>query len=134
MSTPTPADDRPLDGNSLLLEAVAKLGPPQINHVLRHAPRVREKASAPELRRHAAEIDTMLAMLRHHLSGRDPQLPAGAMTLIGAALFYLLAPVDLIPDFIPHSGFLDDLAVLDACLRLVRGEITRFRERSAAGD
>lgn len=39
----------------------------------------------------------------------DPSLPRSAKIAIGAALVYLLSPVDLLPDFIPVLGYLDDL-------------------------
>jgi uncharacterized membrane protein YkvA (DUF1232 family) len=42
----------------------------------------------------------------------DRRTPLAAKLLLGAAVFYLLSPVDLIPDFIPVIGHLDDLIVV----------------------
>ena len=39
----------------------------------------------------------------------DPLLPRGAKIALGAAMVYLASPVDLIPDFIPLVGYLDDV-------------------------
>jgi len=39
----------------------------------------------------------------------DPGLPRGAKIALGAAALYLASPIDLIPDFIPVLGYLDDL-------------------------
>jgi uncharacterized membrane protein YkvA (DUF1232 family) len=39
----------------------------------------------------------------------DPLLPRTAKVALGAALLYLASPVDLVPDFIPLVGYLDDL-------------------------
>jgi uncharacterized membrane protein YkvA (DUF1232 family) len=39
----------------------------------------------------------------------DPLLPRTAKIALGAAMVYLASPVDLIPDFIPLVGYLDDL-------------------------
>jgi uncharacterized membrane protein YkvA (DUF1232 family) len=39
---------------------------------------------------------------------RDTTLPRAAKIALGTAAIYLLSPVDLIPDFIPLVGYLDD--------------------------
>jgi uncharacterized membrane protein YkvA (DUF1232 family) len=45
----------------------------------------------------------------------DPVLPRGAKIALAAAAIYLVSPFDLIPDFIPFVGYLDD-ALLAAVL------------------
>ena len=40
---------------------------------------------------------------------RDPLLPRAAKVALAAAMVYLASPIDLIPDFIPFLGYLDDL-------------------------
>lgn len=43
---------------------------------------------------------------------RDPRVPWPAKALLPLLLVYLALPLDLIPDFIPVLGYLDDAAVL----------------------
>ena len=43
---------------------------------------------------------------------RDPRTPLGLKALLGAALAYVVAPVDFIPDVVPIIGVADDLTVL----------------------
>ena len=53
----------------------------------------------------------------------DPLLPRAAKIALGAAMVYLASPIDLIPDFIPLVGYLDDLLlaalVIDGILNWV---------------
>lgn len=57
------------------------------------------------------------------LAARDPRVPWWAKLLAGAVAAYALSPIDLIPDFIPVLGLLDDVIIVPAgiwlCLRLV---------------
>lgn len=47
-----------------------------------------------------------------HLAGHDPRTPIAAKCLVVIVVAYALSPIDLIPDFIPILGYLDDLILL----------------------
>lgn len=53
------------------------------------------------------------------LAARDPRTPWYAKALGIAVAAYALSPIDLIPDFIPVLGYLDDLLIVPAGLWLV---------------
>ncbi len=54
---------------------------------------------------------------------RDPRMPLTAKIIAGFVVAYALSPLDLIPDFIPVLGYLDDLILVPLgialCLRLI---------------
>jgi hypothetical protein len=58
---------------------------------------------------------------------RDPSVPVGAKIFIGLVAGYALSPLDLIPDFIPVLGYLDDLLILPTgiwlAIRLIPREV-----------
>jgi uncharacterized membrane protein YkvA (DUF1232 family) len=43
---------------------------------------------------------------------RDPRVPVGQKAVLGAVAAYLAFPIDIIPDFIPVLGQLDDVALV----------------------
>ena len=47
-----------------------------------------------------------------YLAARDPRVPWYAKALAGIVAAYALSPIDLIPDFIPIVGYLDELILL----------------------
>jgi uncharacterized membrane protein YkvA (DUF1232 family) len=46
------------------------------------------------------------------IAGRDPRVPWYAKAVAAAVAAYALSPIDLIPDFIPVLGYLDDLIIV----------------------
>lgn len=49
---------------------------------------------------------------------KDPRTPFTAKLLIAITIGYLLSPIDLIPDFIPVLGMLDDLLIVPVLISL----------------
>ncbi|MEE4011537.1 YkvA family protein [Roseibium sp. FZY0029] len=47
-----------------------------------------------------------------YLAGRDPRVPWYVKLLVVATAAYALSPIDLIPDFIPVIGYLDDVLLV----------------------
>jgi uncharacterized membrane protein YkvA (DUF1232 family) len=54
-----------------------------------------------------------------YLAARDPRVPWYAKALAVAVAAYALSPIDLIPDFVPVLGYLDDLIIVPAGMALV---------------
>ena len=52
------------------------------------------------------------------LAARDPRTPWRAKALAGFVAAYALSPIDLIPDFIPVLGYVDDVLLLPALMWL----------------
>ena len=47
-----------------------------------------------------------------YLAARDPRTPWYAKLLVAGIVAYACSPIDLIPDFVPVLGYLDDLVLL----------------------
>jgi uncharacterized membrane protein YkvA (DUF1232 family) len=72
-----------------------------------------------------------------YLAARDPRVPWYAKLLAIAVAGYALSPIDLIPDFIPVIGYLDDLVLVPLGIWLVIALVPReimVECRARAGD
>lgn len=69
------------------------------------------------------------------IAARDPRTPWAAKALAALVVAYALSPIDLIPDFIPVLGYLDDLVLVPlgiwAVLRLIPPEVMADARRRA---
>jgi uncharacterized membrane protein YkvA (DUF1232 family) len=73
-----------------------------------------------------------------YFAGRHPQTPWYAKLLVAAVVAYALSPIDLIPDFVPVLGLMDDLIILPLgialAIKLVPSSVmAECRARARAG-
>jgi uncharacterized membrane protein YkvA (DUF1232 family) len=70
------------------------------------------------------------------IAARDPRTPWYAKALIFLIVAYALSPIDLIPDFVPILGYLDDLLIVPGgiwlAIRLIPPEVLE-ESRATAG-
>ena len=69
-------------------------------------------------------------------AARDPRTPLAAKIIAGSVAAYALSPIDLIPDFIPVLGYLDDVIIVPLgimlAVRLVPEDLmSEFRNRAS---
>ena len=73
-----------------------------------------------------------------YLAVRDRRCPWYARALAAVVIAYALSPIDLIPDFIPVLGLLDDLVLVPVGLlavrRLIPAEVLADARRRAEGE
>ena len=71
-----------------------------------------------------------------YLAARDPRVPWPAKAIAILVAGYALSPIDLIPDFIPVLGYLDDLIIVPLgiwiAVRLIPPEVMAEHRATAA--
>jgi uncharacterized membrane protein YkvA (DUF1232 family) len=75
--------------------------------------------------------ETLLAffrLLKAYAKGEYRSIPTTSLLMIIASIVYFLSPIDLIPDFIPIVGYLDDVTVIGWTMKSVQSDIDDFRD------
>lgn len=85
-----------------------------------------QKLSLGEYLRQKADALKQETLALYH-AARDPRTPLAAKILAGMIVAYAVSPIDLIPDFIPVLGLLDDLVLVPLgiviCLRMIPPQV-----------
>jgi uncharacterized membrane protein YkvA (DUF1232 family) len=71
---------------------------------------------------------TLIRLVRNFINGRYRQISTKTIVIGVATLLYLLLPFDLIPDFIPAMGLMDDLSLMAWFIRAFQQELIKYQE------
>ena len=73
------------------------------------------------------DLFLLSSLIKDYWKGNYKNIPYKAITIIAFTLLYVLNVVDLIPDFIPGLGLLDDVSVIAFCLKIVGKELEQYK-------
>jgi len=80
---------------------------------------------------------TLIRLVRAYTFRGYREVPLGSILAAVGAIVYFVNPVDIIPDFIPVIGYIDDVAVVGFALKFIRDDLEAFRiweEQQDGGD
>ncbi|MCX7873191.1 MAG: DUF1232 domain-containing protein [Caldimicrobium sp.] len=78
------------------------------------------------IRKEIAKVRLLLMMLKDYWNGNYTKIPRHIIAAGVITALYILNPVDLVPDFIPVAGQLDDLAVLMFFWKMASEDIKEY--------
>ena len=78
------------------------------------------------LRKYAELGKVMLGMLQDYRKGIYKDVPWFTIASIAFSLLYVLNPMDIVPDFIPGIGYIDDFAVLTFALKFIESDLHKY--------
>jgi len=112
-----------------VIELANTLAPADVGDLMVSESSIRERAAqlpGPPGRRLRAELDLALLCLKDHIAGRCPQIPYYSISLLAAGVAYLADQLDIIPDFLPRIGMIDDALVMEVACTLGRDGLKRY--------
>jgi len=115
------------EAEKVLRENASKITEKDVEEVLRRQEEIEKKLKGP-LGRFLEDVKDFFSLLKDFFSGEYRDVPWFTIAAITAALLYVLNPLDLIPDFIPIIGQVDDALVISICLYLVEEDLVKYRE------
>ena len=73
-----------------------------------------------------SKVKTLIRMVIDYVRGEYREIPWKSMIMIVAGLFYFLMPLDVIPDFIPGAGFIDDISIIMLVFKSISDDIQNY--------
>lgn len=74
------------------------------------------------------EVPTLVDMIKAYANGEYREIPFGSIIAIIIAVAYWVSPVDIIPDYVPGVGYIDDAAVVIFCLNFIKTDFDNFKK------
>tara|TARA_R100000935_G_C2829369_1_gene164140 strand:+ start:1791 stop:2198 length:408 start_codon:yes stop_codon:yes gene_type:complete len=83
-------------------------------------------SSSNMLEKYTELAKVMFGMLKDYRKGIYSEVPWFTIASIAFGFLYVLNPLDIVPDFIPGLGYIDDLAVLSFGLRFIETDLHNY--------
>ncbi len=113
------------DARRIIEEGGEKVTPEDLKRVLGHEKKIKRKFSGP-LGRFLDEAGTLFDLIRDYWNKRYNEIPWWTVGAAATSLLYVLNPMDIVPDFIPGIGLLDDASVVSVCLFMIRRDLEKY--------
>jgi uncharacterized membrane protein YkvA (DUF1232 family) len=97
-----------------------------VSGILEKEAKIMEKARGP-LQKFIEDMSLLFSVIKDYANGSYRKIPWTTIAAIIGTLVYIFSPIDLIPDFIPGVGLLDDAAVLGICLTAIHKDLQDYR-------
>lgn len=96
--------------------------------VLENEEKIKSKAAKGPLKQFADDVILFFTMLKDIFTGKYKEVPIGTIAAIIGSLLYILTPIDVILDFIPGVGLIDDATIMTLCLSFTKYDTDKYKE------
>ncbi|MUP46700.1 DUF1232 domain-containing protein [Gramella sp. BOM4] len=106
---------------------IAKIDEEDVQLAVRNQEEIADKIINSNMLKKYSELGkVMFGMLKDYRKGIYTKVPWFTIATIAFAFIYILNPLDIVPDFIPGLGYIDDFAVLTFGLRFIESDIHNY--------
>ena len=81
-----------------------------------------------KLRSFLSDFKLLSSLLKDYWKGNYRSIPYKSIGVVVFTLLYVLNVADVVPDFIPGIGLLDDATVIGLCLKIVSSELEKYSD------
>jgi len=74
------------------------------------------------------DVKLMVGLVTDYLKGDYKEVPWNVIASISGAVIYFVSPIDVIPDFIPGFGYLDDALVIKLALGFAKSDLEKYKQ------
>ncbi len=108
-------------------DSIIQIKEDDVNVVMDNQEEISSKiVNASFLKKYSELGKVMLGMLTDYRKGIYTKVPWFTIATIAFGFLYILNPFDIIPDFIPLIGYIDDLAVFSFGLRFIETDLHNY--------
>ena len=99
-----------------------------LEYLINEEEKLQEKLKdSSHLERFAKDLMLFMSLIKDYYQGNYRDIPYKTISAGVVGLLYTLNPIDIIPDFIPFIGHIDDALVLTFCLKLVEKDLQKYQ-------
>jgi len=110
-------------------KGAAHVNDEDVQKVLDKANEITQKViKSKPLQRFLKDVALLISMVKDCWSGAYRDIPWWIIATVVFSLIYVLNPIDLIPDYIPIIGLMDDAAVIAICLAMIEQDLLKYQE------
>ena len=86
------------------------------------------KINHPDWKKYKQKVILIFQFLKDVKQKNYPETPWKTLAAMIFAVLYIINPLDLVPDFIPFVGYLDDLTVFGFIFKLINTDLESYEE------
>lgn len=79
------------------------------------------------LERYTSDLLLLMSLVKDYYQGNYRNIPYKTISAGVVGLLYVINPIDIVPDFIPFIGQVDDALVLKFCLKLMEKDLAKYK-------